>query len=196
MFEKIRAHRRTCIRLGNPFPIVLCDESGKETVGFLFLHFEEFAHLSVGLFQFYLPEYDPAVQFFPFFEGELTTHLRAKLDELLPVVRVRGFADDTVLLQVFFEQQEELIRIHRFDEVVRYLSPDGLCHDMLLFAFRYHDDGCVGFQLFDLLQSIQSADAGHVLIEEYDVEVVILHGFYGIVATKYGCYLIPFLFEK
>ena len=79
------------------------------------------------------------------------------------------FRDNRLLMNMFLEAQQDLTWVNRLDEIIGYLFPDSLLHDMLFLAFRDHYHGHFRMDALEFLQRFQTCHTGHVLIEKNDV---------------------------
>ena len=57
-------------------------------------------------------------------------------------------------------------------------------------------DGCGGQQFLHAVQCLQPAQAGHVLVEQDEVERFLSAAVQGVVAVRHGLHLVTFLFEE
>ena len=99
-------------------------------------------------------------------------------------------------MDVLLECQEYLAGVDRLDQVVCYLRADGLVHDIFLFALSDHHHGCLRLYLFDTLQSLQTCESRHHLVEHDQVKRLCLTEFYGIGTIAGSGNLIAFLLQK
>ncbi len=74
-------------------------------------------------------------------------------------------------LEVLLQRKQDLVRVHRLDQVIVDLAADGLLHDVLLLALGDHDHGHRGVAVLDPVQRFQPAEPGHVLVQEDDVVI-------------------------
>ena len=73
---------------------------------------------------------------------------------------------------MLLEAKEDLRGVDRFNEIIGYLLPDRLLHDMFLFRLGDHHNRHFRMQALDLLQGLQTRHTRHVLIQENDVELI------------------------
>ena len=101
-----------------------------------------------------------------------------------------------IAVEVFLYRQQYLVWIYGFYEVVGNLAAYGLVHDVFLLALGNHDYRHIGLQQLDLLQGFKTAYARHVLIEDYEVEVLRLYHVESVAAVGHGLNLISLVFQK
>ena len=189
--EHVGAHQWALVGMGHPVLVVGLDEAGERAVGLFLLHQEHFAQCLVGrLAQFQFPVNEPFVKLCPFRGVECFVYLCADASEVLPVAAHGGFGHDFLAVYVFFQGQQDLARVDRFDEVVGNFRADCLVHDVLFLAFGHHDDGHVGPELLDLRQGLEAAESGHVLVEQDEVEIFLAATVYGVGAVRGGHYVV------
>ena len=175
---------------------MLADEFGESLVGFRFLHAEHFVHVAVGFGKLQFPIHQPFIDLFPIVERQGVVDLHAYLAKVLLVGRLCHFGDDFLLMDVFFQCQEDLGGVDGFDEVVGDFRADGLVHDVFLFAFGDHDHGRGGAGFLDAREGFQPAQAGHVLVEQ---DKVVGRGgapVQRVLPVRGGFHLVAFLFEE
>ena len=197
--EDVGAHHlwpSGCFRMCNPVDVVFFDETGKLCIPFALLHGLHLLHGAVGLGELQFPVHEPTIDFLPVVDGAGVVDEHPHLAEVLLVGCLCLFADNFLAVDVLLERQQDLRGIDGFDEVVGNLAPDGLIHDVLLFALGNHDDGRRGCCLLDALQGLQSADARHVLIEKDEVIGLFTTAVEGIVSVGDGIYGISFLLQE
>ena len=195
-FHHVGAEYGAAVGRGNPCGVVLCDELGEISVGIGFLHLQHLVHRAVGLRKFQLPVHQLFIEFFPALRIKVFRHLEVYFGKLLPVTRLRGFLHDFAAVYVFLNAQQDLVGVDGLDEVVGDFRADGLVHNIFLLVFRYHHHGRVHPALFELRERFEAAEAGHVFIEKYEVEIFFLAQFERVRAVGSGGNVITFLFEK
>ena len=114
----------------------------------------------------------------------------------MAVVGLRHLGHNFTLVDVFFQRQQNLVGVDGLDEVVGNLGPDGLVHDVFLLALGHHHHGQVGADVLDALQGFEPAQAGHVLVQQHQVEILLLTLLHGIVSVGQGRHLVSLLFQK
>ena len=80
-------------------------------------------------------------------------------------------------VQIFLYRQQYLVGIHRLDQVIGDVVAHGLIHDVFLLALGDHYHGSLRRYLLDPLQSFEAGKAGHILVENHEVEVARGHQF-------------------
>ena len=123
-------------------------------------------------------------------------YLHGDLSEVLLISCLRDFGDNLPLMDVLLQRQQNLRGIDGLDEVVGNLGADGLVHDVLLLALGAHHNGRGGLYLLDILERFESAETGHHLIEEDEVEGFLTAFFNGVVAVADGYHFVAFLLEE
>ena len=99
-------------------------------------------------------------------------------------------------MDVLLQHQQYLVGVHWLDEVIGYLLPDGLFHNVLLLTLGHHHHGRGWCQFLDALQRLQPAEPRHLLIEQHQVEAALLAKVNGIGAIAARGHFITFLFQK
>ena len=89
-----------------------------------------------------------------------------------------------------------MVGVDGFDEVVGDFGADGLVHDVLFFGLGDHDDGDVGLLLLDAGECFEAGEAGHVLVEDDEVEVVCGDEVEGVAAVVGGEDVVSFFAEE
>ncbi len=79
------------------------------------------------------------------------------------------------------------------EEIVGVLV--GVLHEILLFVFGDHDHGDGGCYLLKELEGLEAGLAGHILVEQDEVEGVGGEGGYGIIAVGDGYDIVAVEFE-
>lgn len=152
--------------------------------------------MTARLFEFELPEYQLAVHLVPVVPRERVVYLHADAGEFLLITARCFFRDDFPAIEIFLNRQEYLVGVDRLDEIIGNLVADGLVHDVLLFALGNHDDGNMWRHLLDAGEGFKATQSRHVLIENYQVEMLFLHLFEGIEAVVYGNNLVSLLAKE
>ena len=99
-------------------------------------------------------------------------------------------------MQVLLDRHKYLVGIHGLDQVVGNVVAYSLVHDVLFLALGDHDYGRLRRYLLDTLQSLKSGKTGHVLVENYHVEMARLHELEGVVAVVHRYWFVAFRAEK
>ena len=136
------------------------------------------------------------IQFCPVFPVAAVLYLHTYLLKVLLISRLCHLCHYLLAVDILLQREENLVGVDGFDEIVSYLRPYGLVHDVFLFALGYHHHRHCRHQVLDALQGFQSAQSGHHLIEQHEVKLVLLHLFYGIGTVAHGDDFVTFLFEK
>lgn len=71
-----------------------------------------------------------------------------------------------------------------------------MVHQLFLFALGDHDDGHEGAKFFDSLQGVEARKAGHVFVEEDQVEGLALDGLDGIGSAQDGRHFVALVLEE
>ena len=93
-------------------------------------------------------------------------------------------------------RQQNLVGVDGLDQVVGNLLSDGLLHDVLLLALGHHHHRQRRLQLLDLLQRLQSAETGHLFVEQHHVEVPLTALVDGVGTVRDRHHLVAFLLEE
>ena len=119
-----------------------------------------------------------------------------QLAEGLLVVDGHLVAEEVLLVEVLLEAKQDLVGIDRFDEVVGDVGTNGVFHNVLLLALGNHHDRNVRMRFLDVLQGLQTAESGHILIQENDVDELFFQDFNGFAAAQGGNHVVAFGFQK
>ena len=195
VFEDVGAHDGALVGPAHPADVVFTDELGELCVGFCALHVQHFLHGAVCLGELQLPIGKPFVNFYPFVQRQRVVDLHAYLAEVLLVGACLLLGHYLLLVQVLLQGKQNLCGVDGLYQVIGNLGPDGLLHDILLLALGDHDYGHTGGLLLDAVQCLQSVQAGHVLIQQNEVEGLFCATVQGIIAVGHGFYDIPFFLQ-
>ena len=99
-------------------------------------------------------------------------------------------------MDVFFQRKENLIRINRFYEIIRYFLPHRLVHDVFLLAFRNHNNRRGRKSLLDARKHFKTAKSGHVFVEHYKVIPAVFAHFQRVNAVSCRVNIVSLVFEK
>ena len=195
--EHVRHHGRRLRAAVDPVVVVAAHEFAEFLIGLGLLVGEHLLDALVGgVLQFDLPACQTAVDRTPVGEGVGHLQRGGDASEFRTVVGRRLLGYELLLVDVLFDRQEHLIGVHGFDEVVGDLRSDGLVHDVLLFALRYHDYGRRGAYLFDFRKRFEPRHAGHHLVEDNQVVGRLRGHVDGVVTVVAGVYLVSFPLQK
>ena len=149
---------------------MLLDELCETVVRFLLLHTQHLRHAAACRRQIQLPHHKTLIDFAPVIKGPAVSNLHRNVLERLLIALLRHLVHYLALVHVLLQREEYLLRVDGFYEVVGYLLAYSLVHDVLLLALGDHHDGCLRLYLLYAFQRLESADAGHHLVEKYKVE--------------------------
>ena len=152
--------------------------------------------LVVAATEFEVPVDEFAVHVDPLVVVEAVVEFEANHAELLLVVEGLFLGDKTAGLGVLLDGEEDLVGVDGFDEVVAYLASEGLVHDVLLLTLGNHDDRELRVGGLDARERLEAADAGHVLVEEDDVDLTVAEFVEGLGAAGHGDDLVAAFFEE
>ena len=107
----------------------------------------------------------------PFLPSPAVHDLHGYLLELLLILRLCHLRLDLLAVDVLLQCQQDLVGIHGLDQIVGNLLADSLVHDVLFLTLGHHHHGQGRVLFFDALKGLQSAETGHLLVEQYQVEV-------------------------
>ena len=181
---------------GHPPEVVGAYELGEAVVGLLLLHLQHLGHVAVGAAKLQFPVHEPPVGVHPVGVRAAPGYLAGQRGELLLVAALRHLGEYFVAVDVLLQRQENLVRVHRFYQVVGYLRADGLVHYVLLFALGDHHHRHGGQDVLNLLERLKAAQAGHHLVEQHEVEVVFAALVDCVGAVGHRHHLVSLLFEE
>ncbi|CAI8300035.1 MAG: Uncharacterised protein [Flavobacteriia bacterium] len=154
----------------HPIQISVVHKAGEEIIGLSFLHLQDLLHVSVfGLFQRDLPIDQFLVEFHPARPVAYFIEFHSDPSEGLLVVHIGLFVDQSALVQILLQAEQELVRIDRFDQVICDLSADGFLHNVFFLALGDHHHRQSGTDLLDLFQGFQTIHSRHVFVQKDQV---------------------------
>ena len=180
----------------HPLHIVGTDILGKALVGFFLLHGEHLGHLTVGSGEFEFPMHQAAVDIHPILPCATVHDCHGNALEVLLITRLGDFGDYLLAVDILLERKEYLVGIDGLDEIIGYLRPDGLIHNVFLLTLGDHHHWHGRRHFLDALEGLQPTYSGHHLVEEDKVETPFTAKVDGVVTIAYGDYLVAFLFQK
>ena len=80
------------------------------------------------------------IKVYPVLPSPAVHDLHADLLEVLLIMALRHLSFYLTAMDILLESQQYLVRIDGFDQIIGNLLSNGLLHDVLLFAFRHHND--------------------------------------------------------
>ena len=89
-------------------------------------------------------------------------------------------------MEVLLYREKNLVGIDGLYEIVGDFIPDGLIHYVLFFALGYHDHGNLRSEFFYPLKRFESCQAGHILVEDNEVERLAADELEGVAAVVGG----------
>ena len=195
--ELVRLQRQVVALAVHPVDVVVRHEAAEELVGLVPLRAQDLRHaLVAALAQLQLPAHEFGVELLPRLGGVAVAQPHAQLTELLLVVAGGLLAHQPLAFEVLLQREQDLVRVHRLDQVVADLAADGALHDALLFALGDHHDGHGGAIQLDARERFEPAEAWHVLIQEDDVVFLGLGLFHSIEAVVHRVHGIAFLLQE
>ena len=99
-------------------------------------------------------------------------------------------------MQVFLDREKYLIGVNRFNEIVGYFVANSLVHNIFFLTLGNHYHRYFGVSFFDAAQCLQTAQSGHILVQNYQVEFLFFAHLKGIDTIRYGCEIVSLLCEK
>ena len=175
---------------GYPRFVVAPNVFGEGQIGLFLLHPQHIGHRPARFGEFQFPAHQAFVEFYPLVGRQAVANLHAYLGKLAAVGRLRHLAHDFALVDILLQGHENLVGIDGFDKVVGNLGSDGLVHQVFGLVLRHHNHGHGGADFLDACQGFQSAEAGHILVEEDEVVVVFAAQFDGVRPVRGGRHVI------
>ena len=173
------------------------DEPRKLVVGLGMLIFQNFQHAAVArIAQRQMPMAQPAVDFGPFFRVQSPAQLHGQLPELPHVSRLCLLALNPSVVQNFLDRHQDLVGVHRLDQVIADFGTDRLLHDALLLALGDHDDGQLRPLGLDALKRLNAIQARHVFVQEHHVVRVLIHPLKRLHPAVDAGHVVPLLVEE
>ena len=99
-------------------------------------------------------------------------------------------------MEIFLYRQQNLLRIHRLYQIVGNLIAHGLVHNVFFLTLGNHYDRDMGCGKLDSLQGFKSGKTGHILVEDYQVEVLPGNEFKSVGAAAGSDHIVALAFEK
>ena len=156
---------------GHPLRVVGLVELGKLAVGVLELHVQDVRHARIfRLFQLELPMHQALKNGRPIRCIQSVHELHGNLAEFALVVRHGFFADQSTLVQVLLDGEQDLVGVDRLDQVIADFGADGFLHDVFLLALGDHDDRQMRPLVLDASERLQPVQAGHLLVQKNQVK--------------------------
>ena len=177
----------------DPVEVVALHELGELDVRLLLLCGQHFRNALVfNLFDLQLPVDQIFIKVGPLLHAQTVGDAHGEFAERLLIVGGHLRAHQLLVVDVFLQTKQYLVGIHGFDEVVCNVGADGILHDVLLLALGDHHDGKVRVVFLKPLQRLQSAQSGHVFVEEDDVHKLLLEDFQRFHSAHCGNYIVTF----
>ena len=152
--------------------------------------------MSLGLFQFQFPIYQPTIHIIPVFPRKRIVDLDIDAIEILLVTARRFFRNNLFPIEIFFDGKQDLIGIDRLYQIIGDFIADRLIHNIFFLTLGYHDDRSLRSKFLDTAQRFEAAQSRHIFIEDYQIEMPGLDLIESIAAIGHGNDLIPFLAKK
>ena len=193
LLKDVGAHDRTMVWVIQPVDIVLHDKLGKLLISIRLLHLQHFLHRTVGLCQLQFPKHQLLIHLHPVVQISGIIDLHTDIPEVLLITRIGLVGLNRFLVQMALERQKYLVGINRLNQIIRNLCTNRLVHDILLLTLRHHHRRHGRIHLLDALQSFQTCQTRHVLIQENQVEVPFLAQVNRVLPIRSSHHLIIFL---
>ena len=156
--------------------VVILDETCELVIGLGMLIFQNLQHAAVArISQRQVPMAKSSVHFGPFIRIHPPAQLHGQLTKFPHVRRLGLLTLNPSVVQNFLDRHQDLVWIHRLDQVVADFGSDGLLHDVLLLTLGNHDDGQLRSFGLDALKRLNPVEAGHVLIQKHHVIHLLIH---------------------
>ena len=127
---------------------------------------------------------------------QLVHELHGNLAEFALVVRHGFFADQSTLVQVLLNRQQDLIGVDRLDQVIADFGADGFLHDVFLLTLGDHDDRQMRPLVLDASERLQPVQAGHLLVQKNQVKDLSPELFQRFNTAVYSRHVKPFPFQE
>ena len=180
----------------DPARVDALDVLGEGDVGLAVLVVQDLAHALVGAFERHVVPDERLVHVGPLAGVEAPADAARQLAEALQVVLLDVRASDAARVQQPLDREQDLLRVDRLDEVVRDVAADGVLHDVLLLGLGDHHDRHLGPVRLDLLERVEPAQAGHLLVQKDDVVARVLGAVDGVGAVGDRLDLVALGLEK
>ena len=162
-------HQRV-FRSRQPFFIIPLDILHKSGIGLVFLHQEHFFEMSLGLFQFQFPIYQPTIHIIPVFPRKRIVDLDIDAIEILLVTARRFFRNNLFPIEIFFDGKQDLIGIDRLYQIINCVHLVAI--QCILRIGSGKDYQC---PFGNGTGKLNSRNAGHLNIQKDKVYYVLLH---------------------
>ena len=195
--QHLVGHHGALFHACHPVFVVIFDEPRELVVRLGMLIFQNFQHAAVSrIAQREVPMAQPAVDLGPFLCVQPATQLHGQLAELPHVGRLGLLALNPSVVQDFLDRHQDLVGVHRLDQVVADFGTNRLLHDALLLALGDHDDGQLRPLGLDALKRLDAIQTWHVFVQEHDVVGVLVHPFKRFHPAVDSGHVVPLLVEE
>ena len=93
---------------------------------------------------------------------------------------------------MFLDGQQDLAGVDGLEEIVGNLGADGFVHDSFFFALGDHDYRQGREVFFDFVKGFHTRQAGHLFVEENDIDGLVAEGFHRIHPVVERDYFVAF----
>ncbi|MNE49349.1 hypothetical protein D3C80_1438620 [compost metagenome] len=100
------------------------------------------------------------------------------------------------MIEIFLQAQQNLIRIHRLDQIIGNFRTNRFLHDKFLLTFGNHNDRNSRFLFLHFRKGLQTAHTGHIFVQKNNIKIVVLKNIYRIPTVIAGGDTVIFLFQK
>ena len=150
-------------------------------VGIVLMRLMDILHFrTVGSLHRHLPVGQPTVDIHPSGVIGIAVQRHEELTELLLIVGGGLFRHQPAVVDDLLETGQDLVRVHRFDQIVADLCADGLVHQVLRLILGDHDDRDMRVLLLDAGEGLQPRHAGHRLVQQNHIDRLRAQEFQGI----------------
>ena len=157
------------LRVGEPAWIVLGDEALEVLAQALLQRAERFLKTRlVGRGEPHLPTRQLGDKLAPLAPRERGTATAFELAEARDEVAGEALLANAVTFEQARHDRQDLPRVHRLHEIVVDLDADGLAQQSVVFALRHHHDRHRRIDRADFRNQVETAAAGHLLVEQHD----------------------------
>ena len=195
--QRVRHHGRLIVTTIDPRRVVAAHKLAKFIVRLALLVRQHLLDTLVRrIAELDLPADNLLIDRAPLLKRTSRANLRRNASKLGTIVGRSLLSHKLLLVDVLLNREKHLIGIDGLDEVVGNLRSDRLIHNILLLALGDHNDGRGGANLLDSGQGFESRNAGHHLVENYQIVALCRSHLDCVVSIVAGIDLIAFGFEE
>ena len=123
-------------------------------------------------------------------------HFHRNLAEFLLVIQGGFLRNQSGMVQILFQAQQNLVGVHGLDQIIGNFGADGFLHDVFFLAFGDHDHRDGRFLFLHFRKRFQAAHSRHVLVQKDNVEIGVFENINRVTPVVAGRHAVIFLFQE